>query len=461
MNYDLLWSKVLDIIKNEVNSIVYKTWFENTRLYKIENTTATIVVQIFTQKKRLSENENYLSLIINALHENTNQIYDINFLLEDEINEKNIEQEVSTEKVENNLTNENTVYKHSSNLIKEYTFETFVVGNSNKLAQAAAFMVAESPGEVYNPLFLYGSSGLGKTHLMHAIGNYIEQNTNKRVLYISSQQFTDDFTKINLKDDKKKNNFDYSTYFKNKYRSIDVLIIDDIQFLAAKTKTQEEFFHTFNILHDEKKQIILSSDRSPNDLKDMEERLKTRFCWGLTVDIYPPELELRKNILRKKIQGSNLLQEIPENVIEYIASNMTSDVRNLEGAINRLIAYSFMMGCKEIDLPMAVDALKDIINKGTSEKANIQKVQKAVADYWKISVDDLKSKKRSASIAFPRQVAMYLSRTLLNESFERIGLEFGGKDHSTVMHSCDKIKDEIERNNELKNSIEVIKKNLI
>ena len=461
MNYDLLWSKVLDIIKNEVNSIVYKTWFENTRLYKIENTTATIVVQIFTQKKRLSENENYLSLIINALHENTNQIYDINFLLEDEINEKTIEQEVSTEKVENNLTNENTVYKHSSNLIKEYTFETFVVGNSNKLAQAAAFMVAESPGEVYNPLFLYGSSGLGKTHLMHAIGNYIEQNTNKRVLYISSQQFTDDFTKINLKDDKKKNNFDYSTYFKNKYRSIDVLIIDDIQFLAAKTKTQEEFFHTFNILHDEKKQIILSSDRSPNDLKDMEERLKTRFCWGLTVDIYPPELELRKNILRKKIQGSNLLQEIPENVIEYIASNMTSDVRNLEGAINRLIAYSFMMGCKEIDLPMAVDALKDIINKGTSEKANIQKVQKAVADYWKISVDDLKSKKRSASIAFPRQVAMYLSRTLLNESFERIGLEFGGKDHSTVMHSCDKIKDEIERNNELKNSIEVIKKNLI
>ena len=461
MNYDLLWSKVLDIIKTEVNSIVYKTWFENTRLYKIENTTATIVVQIFTQKKRLSENENYLSLIINALHENTNQIYDINFLLEDEINEKNIEQEVSTEKVENNLTNENTVYKHSSNLIKEYTFETFVVGNSNKLAQAAAFMVAESPGEVYNPLFLYGSSGLGKTHLMHAIGNYIEQNTNKRVLYISSQQFTDDFTKINLKDDKKKNNFDYSTYFKNKYRSIDVLIIDDIQFLAAKTKTQEEFFHTFNILHDEKKQIILSSDRSPNDLKDMEERLKTRFCWGLTVDIYPPELELRKNILRKKIQGSNLLQEIPENVIEYIASNMTSDVRNLEGAINRLIAYSFMMGCKEIDLPMAVDALKDIINKGTSEKANIQKVQKAVADYWKISVDDLKSKKRSASIAFPRQVAMYLSRTLLNESFERIGLEFGGKDHSTVMHSCDKIKDEIERNNELKNSIEVIKKNLI
>ncbi len=461
MNYDLLWSKVLDIIKTEVNSIVYKTWFENTRLYKIENTTATIVVQIFTQKKRLSENENYLSLIINALHENTNQIYDINFLLEDEINEKTIEQEVSTEKVENNLTNENTVYKHSSNLIKEYTFETFVVGNSNKLAQAAAFMVAESPGEVYNPLFLYGSSGLGKTHLMHAIGNYIEQNTNKRVLYISSQQFTDDFTKINLKDDKKKNNFDYSTYFKNKYRSIDVLIIDDIQFLAAKTKTQEEFFHTFNILHDEKKQIILSSDRSPNDLKDMEERLKTRFCWGLTVDIYPPELELRKNILRKKIQGSNLLQEIPENVIEYIASNMTSDVRNLEGAINRLIAYSFMMGCKEIDLPMAVDALKDIINKGTSEKANIQKVQKAVADYWKISVDDLKSKKRSASIAFPRQVAMYLSRTLLNESFERIGLEFGGKDHSTVMHSCDKIKDEIERNNELKNSIEVIKKNLI
>lgn len=460
MNYDLLWSKVLDKISQEVNSVVYKTWFQNTRLYKIEKTTATIVVEIFTQKKRLSENADYLSLIINALHDNTNQIYDINFLLEDEIVDK--QELLSTNKVDNNSNIESKVtYNHSSNLIKNYTFDTFVVGNSNKLAQAAAFMVAESPGEVYNPLFIYGSSGLGKTHLMHAIGNYIEENSNKKVLYISSQQFTDDFTRINLKDDKKKNNFDYAEYFKNKYRSIDVLIIDDIQFLASKTKTQEEFFHTFNILHDEKKQIILSSDRSPNDLKDMEERLKTRFCWGLTVDIYPPEFELRKSILRKKIQGSNLLQEIPEDVIEYIASNMTSDVRNLEGAINRLIAYSFMMGCKEINLSMAVDALKDIINKGTSEKANIQKVQKAVADYWKISVDDLKSKKRSASIAFPRQVAMYLSRTLLNESFERIGLEFGGKDHSTVMHSCDKIKEELERNNELINSIEVIKKNLI
>ena len=214
-------------------------------------------------------------------------------------------------------------------------------------------------------------------------------------------------------------------------------------------------------MYNDKKQIIISSDRSPNDLKLLEERLKTRFCWGLTVDIYPPEFELRKNILRKKIQASNILPEIPEDVIEYIASNMTSDVRNLEGAINRLMAYSLMMGYNEIDLKMAVDALKDMINKGTSEKTNILKVQKAVADYFQISVDDLKSKKRSASIAFPRQIAMYLSRTILSESFERIGLEFGGKDHSTVMHSCDKIKNEIESNDEIKNSIEKIKENII
>lgn len=292
---------------------------------------------------------------------------------------------------------------------------------------------------------------------MHAIGNYIEEKSNKRVLYISSQQFIDDFVKLG----RDKNNYEYAEYFKNKYRSLDVLIIDDIQFFSTTPKTQEEFFHIFNILYNDKKQIIISSDRSPNDLKLLEERLKTRFCWGLTVDIYPPELELRKNILRKKIQSSNSLPEISEEVIDYIASNMTSDVRHLEGAINRLMAYSFVMGCNEITLQTAVEALKDTINKGTSEKANILKVQKVVADYFQISVDDLKSKKRSASISFPRQIAMYLSRTILNESFERIGLEFGGKDHSTVMHSCDKIKSEIESNNEIKNSIDEIKKNIV
>ena len=457
MNYDLLWSKVLEKINEKVTSLVYKTWFKDTFIYKIDNNIVTIAVPYEMHIKNLSER--YLEYIVGALTEFTNTIYDIDFILQDKIKDEN---KLSTNIVNNNFNHEEpVVYKHSSNLIKKYNFETFVVGNSNKLAQAAAFMVAQSPGDAYNPLFLYGSSGLGKTHLMHAVGNYIEETTNKKVLYITSQQFVEDFSKISRKDENNTTNYDYAEYFKNKYRSIDVLIIDDIQFLATKPKTQEEFFHTFNVLHDEKKQIIISSDRSPNDLKLLEERLKTRFCWGLTVDIFPPDFDLRKNIIKKKISGSKLQQEIPEDVIDYIASNMTSDVRSLEGAVNRLIAYSLMMGCNEINLPVAVDALKDTINRGTSEVTNILKVQKTVADFYKISVDDMKSKKRSNTVAFPRQVAMYLSRSMLNESFERIGLEFGGKDHTTVMHSCSKIEDEVNSNNvELKKTIEKIKETI-
>ncbi len=454
MNVDLVWSKFLEKIKLEVNSMVYTTWFKSARLYSLQDGIATIIVPMDIYRRHLKDY--YHKFIVENLYLITNQTYELSFILNDEV--LNIEKSVvNLNYAPQEEKKEATTYVHSSNLIKSYNFENFVVGNSNKLAHATALAVAETPGETYNPLFIYGSSGLGKTHLMHAIGNYIEEKSNKRVLYISSQQFIDDFVKLG----RDKNNYEYAEYFKNKYRSLDVLIIDDIQFFSTTPKTQEEFFHIFNILYNDKKQIIISSDRSPNDLKSLEERLKTRFCWGLTVDIYPPELELRKNILRKKIQSSNILPDISDEVIDYIASNMTSDVRNLEGAINRLMAYSLMMGYNEINLPIAVEALKDIINKGTSEKANILKVQKAVADYFQISVDDLKSKKRSASIAFPRQIAMYLSRVILNESFERIGLEFGGKDHSTVMHSCDKIKNEIETNNEIKNSVDKIKESIV
>ena len=455
MNYDLLWSKVLEDIKESVTSLVYITWFEKTKLYKIDGNEAIIIVPMEIHRKHL--NDKYLQEIINCLLKETNQIYEISFILEDEIvDNKNL----STEIVDNSNQKEKIIYEHSSNLNRNYTFENYVVGNSNKLAHATAMAVADSPGQTYNPLFIYGASGLGKTHLMHAIGNYIEGNYNKKVLYVTSDQFIDDFSKISRRDDNK-SNFDYADYFKNKYRSLDVLIIDDIQFLATTQKTQEEFFHTFNALYNNNKQIIISSDRSPNDLKSLEERLKTRFCWGLTVDIYPPELELRKNILKKKIQSSNLLPEIDDDVIEYIASNMASDVRKLEGAINRLMAESLTMGYDKITLPIAVEALKTMINKGTSEKTNILRVQKTVADYYKISVDDIKSKKKSAVVVGARQIAMYLSREILNESFERIGLEFGGRDHSTVMYAYDKIKNEINTSYELKNSIEKIKENII
>ena len=295
---------------------------------------------------------------------------------------------------------------------------------------------------------------------MHAIGNYSVQNSNKEVLYVTCEQFRDDFIGISRRMEENGNNFDYVDYFKNKYRNIDVLMIDDIQFLGGATSTQQEFFHTFNTLYSDNKQIVITSDRSPDDLKLLEDRLRTRFCWGLTVDIYPPDFELRINILKKKIAGGAINQEIPDNVIEYIASNMGSDVRQLEGSINRLLAYSTIMGGSKIDLDLAIEALKDYTNTGISEKNNIRKIQKAVAEYFQISVDDMKSKKRSANLAFPRQVAMYLCRQLTDESFPKIGTEFGGKDHSTVMHSCDKIEAEMKVNKELVKTIENIKKTI-
>ena len=455
MNYDLLWSKVLELVKTKVNSLVYSTWFEVTKLHKIDGNEVTIIAPSDIHRNRLLNV--YLGEITSSLFEVTNQNYEINIILEDELTNNST---LSTENVDNNEEKQKIEYHHTSNLNKNYTFENYVVGNSNKLAHATAVAVAESPGQIYNPLFIYGSSGLGKTHLMHAIGNYIEQNTNKKVLYVTSDQFIDDFSKISRRDSNQ-SNFDYADYFKNKYRTLDVLIIDDIQFLATTQKTQEEFFHTFNVLYNDNKQIIISSDRSPNDLKSLEERLKTRFCWGLTVDIYPPELELRKNILKKKIQSSNLLPEIDDEVIEYIAANMASDVRKLEGAINRLMAESLTMGYEKITLPVAVEALKSMINKGVTEKTNILRVQGAVADFHNISVDDIKSKKKSAQIVGARQIAMYLSREILNESFERIGLEFGGRDHSTVMYAYEKIKSELNENPELRNIIERIKENIV
>jgi chromosomal replication initiator protein len=456
MNYDLLWSKVLEIISTKVNSLVYSTWFQTAKFYKIEGNEVTIIAPSDIHRNRLINV--YLPDIIAAIKEVTNQTYEINIILEDELVNNS---KLSTESVEKpSEEKEKIEYHHTSNLNKNYTFDNYVVGNSNKLAHATAVAVAESPGQTYNPLFIYGASGLGKTHLMHAIGNYIEQNSNKKVLYVTSDQFIDDFSKISRKDNNQ-SNFDYADYFKNKYRTLDVLIIDDIQFLATTQKTQEEFFHTFNVLYNDNKQIIISSDRSPNDLKSLEDRLKTRFCWGLTVDIYPPELELRKNILKKKIQASNLLPEIDEEVIDYIASKMASDVRKLEGAINRLMAESLTMGYEKITLPIAVEALKSMINKGVTETTNIIRVQNAVANFHNISVDDIKSKKKSALIVGARQIAMYLSREILNEPFERIGLEFGGRDHSTVMYAYDKIKSEINDNPELKNTIERIKENIL
>ena len=294
---------------------------------------------------------------------------------------------------------------------------------------------------------------------MHAIGNYIVEHSNKKVLYITSEQFVTDFVSMNRKDDSG-TNFDYVDFFKQKYRNIDVLIIDDIQFLGGATETQKEFFHTFNTLYDSNKQIIISSDSSPDDLKRLEDRLKTRFGWGLAVDIFPPDLELRKAILKKKIVGEDINQLIPEDVIEYMASMINGDIRNLEGALTRLVAYSATWG-KDIDLNLAQEALTSYVNKGMiSEKNDVARIQSIVAKHFQISVDDLRSKKRSSNVAFPRQIAMYLCRKLTDESFPKIGSEFGGKDHSTVMHSCDKIEKEMKKNKELARTIDNIEQEI-
>ncbi len=455
MNVDILWQNFLDKIKPDLSSLAYTTWFADTKLYKLENDKALIIVPMQIHKKHLEDN--YLEQIKATLNSVTSGNYEIQFLLEDEISAIENENKKNEDSIE--IKTPSGYSFEQSNLNSKYTFDNFIVGNSNKFAQAAALSVAENPGKMYNPLFLYGNSGLGKTHLMHAIGNYIVQNSNCRVLYVTSDEFINDFISIN-KRDPNGTNFNHVEFFKNKYRNIDVLIIDDIQFLGGATQTQQEFFHTFNTLYSDSKQIIISSDRSPDDLKLLEDRLRTRFCWGLTVNIFPPEINLRIEILKRKIIAGNFEKEISDDVIQYIASNMGNDVRQLEGSITRLVAYSTIMGGTEINLELAIEALKDFISKGISEKNDIHRIQKVVSEYFQISVEDIRSKKRSSNIAFPRQIAMYLCRKLTSESFPKIGTEFGGKDHSTVMHSVEKIENEIKVNPDLANIINKLKEDI-
>ncbi len=459
MNVDVIWANFLKQIKDELTSLSFDTWFMDTELYKLDNGKAYIIVPMPIHKKHLMDN--YSDIIVSKLNDITDTNFELVFMLKEEIDEKEEEEKkkISTNLVDNNFSPgvpNNTV---NSNLNKKYNFDNFIVGNSNKFAHAAALSVAENPGNMYNPLFIYGNSGLGKTHLMHAIGNYIVDNSNRRVLYVNSDQFIEDFVGTSKRDEKG-TNFNYIDFFKNKYRNIDVLIIDDIQFLGGATQTQQEFFHTFNTLYNDSKQIIISSDRSPDDLKLLEDRLRTRFCWGLTVNIFPPDFSLRTAILKKKIAAGNFEKEIPEDVVEYIASNIGTDVRQLEGSITRLVAYSTIMGGATITLDLAIEALKDFISKGMSEKNDIHRIQKIVSEYFQISVEDIRSKKRSSNISFPRQIAMYLCRTMTSESFPKIGTEFGGKDHSTVMHSVEKIENEIKVNKDLANIIEKLKKDI-
>ena len=452
MNIDNIWNKFLSIMKTKLNSLSYDTWFSTSKLVELNEEHAVIIVPTIAHKKHLSES--YIDIISDIFNSITGTNFNFEFFIENEYNNKKIT--VKKEEEEELGVPYNSSEK--ANLNPDYVFENFIVGESNRFAQATALAVAENPGKMYNPLFIYGNSGLGKTHLMQAIGNYIVKNTNKRVLYVTSDQFINDFLGLNKKD-KDGTNFDYVDLFKDKYRNIDVLIIDDIQFLGNAPKTQNEFFHTFNTLYDDKKQIIISSDSSPDDLKHLEDRLRTRFNWGLKVNIFPPDNDLRREILRKKMANMDFSRHISDDAIDYIANMCPSDVRSLEGALTRVCAYSTIFFQEEITLDLTIEALKGTITPMTNFKNDIQKIQRVVAEHYNVSVEDLKSKKRVATIAFPRQIAIYLSRQLTDESFPKIGIEFGGRDHSTVMHSCDKIEKERKENKQLDNIInEIISK---
>ncbi len=442
-----LWQNFLNTIKNEINSASFNAWFNDLKLLNVDNESITIQVPMEIHKKILGDN--YYSLIEDILFKLSGINYDIRFILEDELKST-----VETTRIEIQKVQEQTFWE--TNLNQDLNFDNFIVGDTNRLAKVAGMAVAEQPGKIHNPLFIYGKSGLGKTHLMHAIGNFITEHSNKKVLYTTCDMFMTDYIEIaNM--EKGQSALDSSNHFKEKYRNVDVLIIDDIQYLVGAEKTQQEFFHTFNSLHRSNKQIIISSDRSPDDLKILEERLRSRFMWGLPVDIYPPDFDLRCRIIKQKIKGTSIADKLDENVIEFIANSCQNDVRFLEGTLNRLMAYTAMIVPEKIDLEFANEALKDFINVNIYSENSISGIQKAVADFYKITVEDLKGKKRGANIAYPRQIAMYLSRMLTEETFPRIGLEFGGRDHSTVIYACDKIDSDIKSNKKLEYEINEIK----
>ena len=450
MDNNKLWDEFLKIIKEKISTLSYQTWFEDTYLYSIKDNVATVVVPMAFHQKHLVDN--YSDLIAETFTGITGNDYVFEFKLKSDLEEE--------EANLNDISDEenNDISSIDANLNPDYRFDSFIVGESNKFAFTAARAVAEQPGKSYNPLFLYGKSGLGKTHLMHSIGNYILENTHLKVLYISSDKFVNDY--INAVRNNDKNNFDKIDVFKNKYRNIDVLMIDDIQFLGSATKGQEEFFHTFNELYNLNKQIIIASDRSVDDLKMLENRLLTRFNWGLTANITPPDFSLRINIIRDKIAYQESAEDVPDEVIEYIANNFDSDVRQLEGAITRVFAYCLMMNRGVITLDMAVDALKDKLTDRSVFKNDIHRIQRVVCDYYKISLDDIKGKKRSLNINYPRQVAIYLCRILTTESFPKIGSYFWGRDHSTIINAYQKIENDLKNNQQLVAVVEELKREL-
>lgn len=447
-NLNNIWSEFLSIIEKKIDPMMYQVWFENTQLIELNDTTAKLLVPEEIHKIHISKT--YNDLVEETFTEVTGSNFKIEYITKKELEENKVK------KVDNDSYGVPSDALFETNLKPEYTFDNFVAGNgNNQVTKAISLSVAQNPGEMYNPLYIYGPSGLGKTHLMQAIGNYITTHSNKRVLYVTSEKFVNDFMELY----KKKSDTSFSeevTAFKKKYRNLDVLIIDDIQYLETVGVIQQEFFNTFQELHQNNKQIILASDRSPDDLKRIEERLRTRFRWGMLVTVIPPDFDVRMEIIDIKLENFNLNVNYPQDVKEYIASNFASDVRQLEMAIKRVFIYATINNGAEITYDLAVQALKDFLPSHIISKNKIDLLQKIICEKYSISIEDIRGNKRSNEIAYPRQIAMYIARNYIKESLPKIGSEFGGKDHTTVMYSVNKIEKEVKTNSSLQEEINKI-----
>ena len=449
------WPEIIEHLRveHELSNVSFNTWIQPLKVYDVVDNTVFILVNMNASVEYI-EKKYQLPLKV-CIAETTGTEYDVVFISEDDdrLNE------IQNMAIEANQKKKSKSAAEKAGLNPKYTFDTFVVGGNNNFAHAASLAVAESPGEVYNPLFLYGGVGLGKTHLMHSVAHYIlEHDPSKKVLYVTSETFTNELIDA-LKVGKNGNELAMTT-FREKYRNNDVLLIDDIQFIIGKESTQEEFFHTFNHLHVSGKQIIISRDKPPKDIETLEARLRTRFEWGLIADISSPDYETRMAILRKKEELDGLEKyHIPDEVMQYIANNIKSNIRELEGSLNKLIALSNLEN-KPIDIPLAAEALKDMISPDDTRAVSPELIMDVVSEHFNVPVAELKGKKRNAEIVLPRQIVMYLCRNMTDTPLKSIGALLGGKDHASISHGVRKIENDLKTDEALNNTVNIIKKKI-
>lgn len=448
-NIKEMWTDIKETVRREYNlsDISFHTWIEPLEFHNVINDVVNIIIpsdQAHALNYISSKYKSYFQVTVTEMF---NHDYDISFILEKDVKEDSPETEVSHTNPVFNINYEN------ANLNPKYKFDTFVVGSNNKFAHSASLAVAESPGEAYNPLYLYGGPGLGKTHLMHSIGHFIlEQNPDMKVLYVTSEEFTNEVI-----ESIRSGNAASMTKLREKYRTVDVLMVDDVQFIIGKESTQEEFFHTFNALHSAGKQIILTSDKPPKEMETLEERIRSRFEWGLMADIGTPDYETRMAILRKKIEADEM--NLSDEILNYIATNIKSNIRELEGALNKLLAYSNLEKT-DITMEIAQKELQNIITPDKPKEITPQLIIEVVSEHFQISLDQMISKNRSKDIARPRQIAMYLCKNMTDTPLDSIGALLGGRDHSTIIHGVQKISDEYESDETTRSLIDTIKKKI-